>query len=53
MAPQESQDVLREFGRSEYEGWLTQFPHVQPLEAKAMVAAFDRWDQEIGGQKSK
>ena len=53
MAPQESQDVLREFGRPEYEGWLTQFPHVQPLEAKAMVAAFDRWDQEIGGQKSK
>ena len=53
MAPQESQDVLRDYGRPEYEEWLKQFPHVQPLEAKAMVAAFDRWDQEIGVQKSK
>lgn len=53
MAPKESQDILHEFGRPEYEGWLTQFPHVQPLEAKLMVAAFDRWDQEIGGQKMK
>jgi putative spermidine/putrescine transport system substrate-binding protein len=53
MAPRESQDVLREFGRPEYEEWLTQFPHVQPLEAKPMVAAFDRWDQDIGAQKSK
>ena len=53
MAPKESQDVLREFGRPEYEGWLAKFPHVQPLEAKAMVAAFDKWDQDIGGQKTK
>jgi len=53
MAPKESQDVLNEFGRPEYEGWLAKFPHVQPLEAKAMVAAFDRWDQDVGGQKMK
>jgi putative spermidine/putrescine transport system substrate-binding protein len=53
MAPQESQDVIRDVGRPEYEGWLAQFPHVQPLESKLMVAAFDRWDQDIGGQKLK
>jgi putative spermidine/putrescine transport system substrate-binding protein len=53
MAPKESQDVLRDFGRPEYEGWLAKFPYTQPLEAKAMVAAFDRWDQDIGGQKTK
>jgi putative spermidine/putrescine transport system substrate-binding protein len=53
MAPKESQDVLRDFGRPEYESWLAKFPYTQPLEAKAMVAAFDRWDQDIGGQKTK
>ena len=53
MAPKASQDVIKEFGRPEYERWLTQFPHVQPLETKAMVDAFRRWDQEIGTQKTK
>ena len=53
LAPKESQDVLKEFGRPEYDGWLAQFPHAQPLEPKAMVDAFRRWDQEIGTQKTK
>lgn len=53
MAPKESQDVLREYGRPEYDGWLAQFPHAQPLDAKMLVEAFKRWDQEIGAQKSK
>ena len=53
LAPQASQDVIKEFGRAEYAGWLTQFPHAQPLETKAMVDAFRRWDQEIGTQKTK
>ena len=53
LAPKESQDVLKEFGRPEYDGWLAQFPHAQPLETKAMVDAFRRWDQEIGAAKTK
>ena len=53
LAPQASQDVLKKFGRPEYDGWLAQFPHAQPLETNAMVDAFRRWDQEIGTQKTK
>ena len=53
LAPKESQDVIKEFGRPEYEGWLAQFPHAAPLEAKAMVDAFRRWDQEVGTRKTK
>ena len=40
MAPKESQDALREFGRPEYDQWLKQFPHTQSLDAKAQVEAF-------------
>jgi putative spermidine/putrescine transport system substrate-binding protein len=32
MAPKESQDAIREYGRPEYEGWLAQYPHVPTLE---------------------
>jgi putative spermidine/putrescine transport system substrate-binding protein len=53
MAPKASQDVIKQFGRPEYDEWLASFPHQRPLEAKAMVAAFHRWDQEIGAQKTK
>jgi putative spermidine/putrescine transport system substrate-binding protein len=53
MAPKESQDAIREFGRPEYEGWLAQYPHVPTLEAKAVVEAFRRWDSEVGAKKTK
>ncbi|TMG72790.1 MAG: extracellular solute-binding protein [Betaproteobacteria bacterium] len=53
MAPKESQDALREFGRPEYDQWLKQFPHTQSLEAKAQVEAFRIWDQQVGAQKTK
>jgi putative spermidine/putrescine transport system substrate-binding protein len=53
MAPKESQDVIKEYGRSEYEGWIKKFPHAQPLDAKALVDAFRKWDQEIGAAKTK
>ncbi|MDQ6618319.1 MAG: extracellular solute-binding protein [Pseudomonadota bacterium] len=53
MAPKESQDVLREYGRPEYDAWLTQFPHAQPLDANMLVEAFKRWDADIGGSKSR
>jgi putative spermidine/putrescine transport system substrate-binding protein len=53
LAPKASQDAIKEFGRPEYDGWLAQFPHAQPLEAKAMVDAFRRWDQDIGSRKTQ
>jgi len=53
LAPKDSQDVIKEFGRSDYDKWLAQFPHAVPLETKAMVDAFRRWDQDIGTRKTK
>ena len=53
MAPKESQDVLKEFGRPEYDTWLAKFPHTQPLDSKQMVDAFRIWDQQVGTQKTK
>lgn len=52
-APQKSQDVIKEFGRAEYADWISKNPHAQPLEDKALVAAFKKWDQEIGSGKAK
>ncbi|MBR7993597.1 extracellular solute-binding protein [Burkholderia cenocepacia] len=53
MAPAHSQEVIKKFGRPEYAKLLADRPHVQPLNAQAMVAAFQKWDREIGSQKSK
>ena len=52
-APQKSQDVIKEFGRPEYAAWIANQPHAQPLEDKTMVAAFKKWDQDIGAAKQK
>ncbi len=53
MAPKESQDAIKEYGRPEYDTWLAQYPHVPTLEAKAVVEAFRRWDSEVGAKKTK
>jgi len=53
MAPKESQDAIREFGRPEYDTWLSQFPHVPTLDAKAVVEAFRRWDSDVGARKTR
>jgi putative spermidine/putrescine transport system substrate-binding protein len=53
MAPKESQDAIKEYGRPEYEGWLAQFPHTQSLPPAAQVEAFRIWDQQVGAQKTK
>ncbi|WP_347557109.1 extracellular solute-binding protein [Robbsia sp. KACC 23696] len=53
MAPQQSQDVIKKYGRPEYAQWIAQRPNVVPLDATAMVAAFQKWDREVGAQKSK
>ena len=46
-------NVIKQFGRPEYEQWFKARPHQRPLDAQKMVAAFRRWDQEIGAQKAK
>src|SRR3954449_5957116 len=53
MAPQESQQALTEYGRPEYEQLIAGNPLEVPLDAKSLVAAFDKWDREIGGAKVK
>ena len=53
MAPQASQDAIKEYGRPEYEGWLREFPHTQSLPPKEQVEAFRIWDQQVGAQKTK
>jgi putative spermidine/putrescine transport system substrate-binding protein len=53
MAPKESQEAIKEYGRPEYEQWLTKFPHTQSLEAKQQVEMFRIWDQQVGAQKTK
>ncbi|KNH08812.1 ABC transporter, periplasmic substrate-binding protein [Candidatus Burkholderia brachyanthoides] len=53
MAPAKSQEVIQKYGRPEYAKLLADRPHVLPLNAQAMVAAFQKWDREIGAQKTK
>ena len=52
-APKESQDVIAEFGRPEYEKIIADAPNELPLAADQMVLAFRRWDEQIGGKKSR
>jgi putative spermidine/putrescine transport system substrate-binding protein len=51
MAPKASQDAVRAYNRPEYESLIAGHPQVPPLDAKAMVAAFEIWDREIGADK--
>jgi putative spermidine/putrescine transport system substrate-binding protein len=53
MAPAKSQEVIQKYGRPEYAKLLADRPHVVPLNASAMVAAFQKWDREVGAQKSQ
>ncbi len=51
MAPADSRAAIEEFGRPEYAGLFAGAPLEVPLGSKHLVAAFDRWDREIGGAK--
>jgi putative spermidine/putrescine transport system substrate-binding protein len=48
MAPQHSQDVIKEFGRSWYDEMIATTPLELPLSAADLVYALDRWDEQIG-----
>jgi putative spermidine/putrescine transport system substrate-binding protein len=53
LAPQASRDTIANFGREEYEDLIANNPLEVPLGASALVAAFERWDQEIGAGKTR
>lgn len=53
MAPVESQDAIKNFGRPEYEQMIAGNPWELPLDADKLVAAFRKWDEEIGATKTK
>jgi putative spermidine/putrescine transport system substrate-binding protein len=53
MAPDESREVLKEFGRPIYDKLIAELPTEVPLAPDRLVAAFRRWDQEVGGRKTK
>ena len=53
QAPAHSQEVLKKYGRPEYAQMLASHPSALPLDAAAMVAAFHKWDREVGAQKSQ
>jgi putative spermidine/putrescine transport system substrate-binding protein len=51
MAPKESQDLFKRFGRPEYDALIANNPIEPPLDAKPLVAMFEKWDREIGTTK--
>jgi len=53
MAPKESQRTIEKFGRPEYAALIAGNPTEPPLDAKELVAMFDKWDREIGAAKMK
>jgi putative spermidine/putrescine transport system substrate-binding protein len=53
MAPEESRKAIAEYGRPEYEQLIEARPKETPLDPQDMVAAFEKWDQEVGGSKVK
>ncbi|MHC1549757.1 extracellular solute-binding protein [Phyllobacterium sp. K27] len=53
MAPQHSQDVIKQFGRPEYADLIANNPIELPLKPDKMVIAFRKWDELVGSQKSK
>lgn len=51
LAPEETQQVIAEFGRDWYPELIASHEAVAPLGADELVAAFDLWDREIGSNK--
>jgi putative spermidine/putrescine transport system substrate-binding protein len=53
LAPAESQQIIKEFGRPEYAKLIADNPQELPLLPDQLVYAFSRWDEQIGGAKTK
>ena len=50
-APAESQKVVKEFARPEYDKLFETVPVETQLDVDDIVYMFDRWDREVGGSK--
>jgi putative spermidine/putrescine transport system substrate-binding protein len=53
QAPAKSQQAIKDYGRPEYDQLIANNPIEVPLDSKSLVAAFDRWDRDVGGAKVK
>jgi len=53
LAPAESQKVIKEFARPEYDRLFETIPVETQLDQDDIVFMFDRWDREVGGSKVK
>lgn len=53
MAPAESQAVIKEFGRPEYDKLIADTPAELPLDPDKMVVAFRMWDEKVGAKTKK
>ena len=53
MAPAESQQVIKDFGRPEYDEWISKYPQETSLPADKQVAAFDQWNRLVGANAGK
>jgi putative spermidine/putrescine transport system substrate-binding protein len=53
LAPADSQDVVKKFGRPEYDGLIKNSPKETPLAADAEAKAFDLWDERVGSIQKK
>ena len=51
LAPADSQTVVQKYLRSDYDGWIKQFPVEIALDTDKLNAAFDKWDKEVGGSR--
>ena len=52
-APAESQAVVREFGRPQYDRWFKDRPVETPLSPDRLVMAFRRWDEQVGSKRAR
>lgn len=46
-APADSQDVIRRFGRPEYDGLISGAPKATPVPVDVQLKAFDLWDRDV------
>ncbi|MEV6792073.1 extracellular solute-binding protein [Streptomyces sp. NPDC051320] len=50
MAPEKSQQVLKDYGDPAFDQWIDQFPKKPSLPAAQQVKAFDIWNREVAGR---
>lgn len=53
LAPPDSQKVVEEFARPEYDELFKKVPVETQLDVDDIVFMFDKWDREVGGSKVK